>query len=429
MGWSAGQACSIPFSITKNERVLSSSATRGRVRKSGWSHPLRRSIEKSPVDSTSGLALAPGQFRVPVSKNVNLWEVKMRSALLSLTLPITLLALLGSASARDIVIPAGTIMQCTLDEPNLSSATVDVGDPVLCHPRALTEFGHSTFPRGTYIVGHVESEKEPGHFVGKGDLKLVFDRIGLPNDDVSLPGKVIAVRGYKVDKQGDIRGKGHPKRDVVEWMIPPLWPWKIMMLPARGPRPTLKGETAISMRLMDDVVIPQSALAEWHRFGQPASDAYLPSAYTRPASVVASESGARPLLTTVHEEVQPQPAVVPAGNDSLPQVAMANASLAVATTAPAGAPMPAWHYYGQRTTAAATPVANSSGPQLTLFAVNSGSVYAVTEYSVDNGSLSYTLPSGSNGSIPLQDINWETTTKLNSERNVKVTLKSRLSDN
>jgi len=28
----------------------------------------------------------------------------------------------------------------------------------------------------------------------------------------------------------------------VEWLIPPLWPWKILMLPAKGPRPALKGE-------------------------------------------------------------------------------------------------------------------------------------------------------------------------------------------
>ncbi len=354
----------------------------------------------------------------------------MRSALLSLALPISLLGLLASASARDIVIPAGTIMQCTLDEPNLSSATVNVGDPILCHPRSLTEFGHSTFPRGTYIVGHVESAKNPGHFVGKGNLKLVFDRIGLPNDDVSLPGKVIAVRGYHVDKEGKIIGKGHPKRDVVEWMIPPLWPWKIIMLPARGPRPTLKGETAVSMRLMDDVVIPQSALAEWHRFGQPTQDAYQPAAYTRPSSVLSPESGARPLLTTVHEPVNPQqPAVLPSGDDTLPQVAVTNASLALAQTTAAEAPAPSWHYYGQRTGASMTPAVSDSGPQLTLFAVNSGSVYAVTDYSVDNGSLSYTLPSGSNGSIPLQDINWESTTRLNSERNVKVTLKSKLTDN
>jgi hypothetical protein len=373
-------------------------------------------------------AIAPGQFQ---SSDSNIHrEVTMRSALLSLALPISLLGLLASASARDIVIPAGTIMQCTLDEPNLSSATVDVGDPILCHPRSLTEFGHSTFPRGTYIVGHVESAKNPGHFVGKGNLKLVFDRIGLPNDDVSLPGKVIAVRGYHVDKEGKIIGKGHPKRDVVEWMIPPLWPWKIIMLPARGPRPTLKGETAVSMRLMDDVVIPQSALAEWHRFGQPAQDAYQPSAY-RSRSAVVPGSGPRPLLTTVHDDpVEAQPAASVAENDTLPQVAVTNASLAVArtTATEAQSPAPAMHYYGQRS-AVATSAVDTTAANLTMFAVNSGSIYAVTEYSVDNGTLSYTLPSGSNGSIPLQDVNWETTTKLNSGRNVKVTLKSRLSDN
>jgi hypothetical protein len=364
----------------------------------------------------------------------------MRSALLSLALPISLLGLLASASARDIVIPAGTIMQCTLDEPNLSSATVDVGDPILCHPRSLTEFGHSTFPRGTYIVGHVESAKNPGHFVGKGSLKLVFDRIGLPNDDVSLPGKVIAVRGYKVDKQGDILGKGHPRRDVVEWMIPPLWPWKIIMLPARGPRPTLKGETPVSMRLMDDVVIPQSALAEWHRFGQPSSDAYQPSAYRSSRNSSAPVITQRPALQVVSDQATPpQPALITADNVTLQPAAVTPASMEVATPAPAEtpaqtqapeqAPVPAWHYYGQRTAATASPAVSNSGPQLTLFAVNSGSVYAVTDYTVDSGSLSYTLPSGSNGSIPLQDINWESTTKLNSERNVKLTLKSKLTDN
>lgn len=356
----------------------------------------------------------------------------MRSALLSLALPLTLLGLLASASARDIVIPAGTIMQCTLDEPNLSSATVDVGDPVLCHPRSLTEFGHSSFPRGTYIVGHVEAEKNPGHFVGKGKLKLVFDRIGLPNDDVSLPGKVIAVRGYKVDKQGDILGKGHPTRDVVEWMIPPLWPWKIIMLPARGPRPTLKGETAISMRLMDDVVIPQSALAEWHRFGEPRSDyvpsSYEPNAYTGRRTLV-SPSPARPLLQTARGQ---EPAVqTPAVTEgAAPAPAM---TLAVAKTNPVATPVatqsssvPAWHYYGQSTAASNT---EAAGPQLTMFAVKSGSVYAATQYSVDNGTLSYTLSNGSTGSMSMEDIDWDTTSKLNSQRNVKVTLPGQVSEN
>lgn len=357
----------------------------------------------------------------------------MRSALLSLALPITVLGLLATASARDIVIPAGTIMQCTLDEPNLSSATVDVGDPILCHPRSITEFGHSTFPRGTYIVGHVESAKNPGHFVGKGNLKLVFDRIGLPNDDVSLPGKVIAVRGYHVDKEGKIIGKGHPKRDVVEWMLPPLWPWKIIMLPARGPRPTLKGETAVSMRLMDDVVIPQSALAEWHRFGEPRSDAYQPSSYEEGAytgrRTLVTPSPARPLLTTVRGEQPPVQAPAVA-ESAAPAPAM---TLAVANNGPVATPVaaqspavPSWHYYGQST---ATSDTETARPQLAMFAVKSGSVYAVTTYSVDNDTLSYTLTNGSTGSMSLEDIDWDATTKLNSERNVHVALPSGVSDN
>ena len=200
------------------------------------------------------------------------WYVILAVSLLALTGTITL-----SASAREVVLPAGTLLKCTLDEPNLSSATVDVGDPVLCHLHAQTEFGQQAFPRGSYLVGHLEAAKDPGHFWGKGYLKLQFDRIGLPSGDLPLEAKVIATRGYKVDKQGDIKGKGHAVRDVVEWMIPPLWPWKVIMLPARGPRPTLKGETALSLRLMDDVEIPQVAQnygPSWHFFGRYQSDSF-----------------------------------------------------------------------------------------------------------------------------------------------------------
>ncbi len=176
------------------------------------------------------------------------------ATLATLTLGLTL-----SASARDVVLPAGTLLQCTLNEPNFSPSTAAVGDPVLCNLRGITEFGQQAFPRGSYLVGHLESAKQPGHFVGKGNMRLQFDRIGLPSGDLPLDAKVIATRGYKVNKDGDIRGKGHAKRDVVEWMLPPLWPWKVIMLPARGPQPALKGESVMTLRLMDDVQVPQVA--------------------------------------------------------------------------------------------------------------------------------------------------------------------------
>ena len=146
----------------------------------------------------------------------------LHAALAVSVLGLVVFSLSLGARARDVVLPAGTLLQCTLSEPNFSSATVDVGDPVLCHLRGITEFGQQAFPRGSYLVGHLEAAKDPGHFWGKGYLKLQFDRIGVPSGDLPLEAKVIATRGYKVDKQGKIDGKGHPVRDIVEWMIPPL---------------------------------------------------------------------------------------------------------------------------------------------------------------------------------------------------------------
>jgi hypothetical protein len=171
---------------------------------------------------------------------------------------VALLLLVPRIRAQDMLVPAGTLLQCTLNEPNLSSATTPVGDPVLCHLRTQQEFGKPMFPRGSMLAGHVEAEKEPGHFVGKGYIKITFDRVILPAGDLPMPAKVISARGYKVDKKGDIDGKGHAKRDVVEWLIPPLWPWKVIALPMRGPRPTLKGEEPLGLRLMEDIVIPRT---------------------------------------------------------------------------------------------------------------------------------------------------------------------------
>ena len=40
------------------------------------------------------------------------------------------------------------------------------------------------------------------------------------------------------------------------WMIPVLWPIDLINLPRRGPRPTLKAETKLTLRVMDDFGIP-----------------------------------------------------------------------------------------------------------------------------------------------------------------------------
>jgi hypothetical protein len=309
----------------------------------------------------------------------------MKCRLLFALLAVSLFAFTLNASAHDVVVPAGTLLQCTLNEPNLSSSSVDVGDPVLCHLRGVTEFGQQAFPRGSYLVGHIEAEKDPGHFFGKGYLKLQFDRIGVPGGDLPLDAKVIATRGYKVNKSGAIDGKGHAKRDVVEWMLPPLWPWKVIMLPARGPRPTLKGETVLSLRLMDDVQIPQLTASSqtygpgWHHFGNFQNQGFDDS----------RASSGRPQLT-----------VRPVSDSSVAQ--------------------PSYASYVTRSVD--LPMNIQSAPGMPVFVLNSGAVLSVSGYGYSENRITYTLVGGGSGVISSDDIDWITTTKLNNQRGVRLTL-------
>ena len=185
---------------------------------------------------------------------------------------------------NEMIVPAGTLLRCTLTEPSFSSKTADVGDPVVCALAGITMFDRRVFPRGAYLGGHLEAAQEPGHFVGKGYLKLTFDHIGLPNDQIPVPAKMIGASGYKVDKEGKIIGHGHATRDTVEWLIPPLWPLKVITLPARGPRPTLKSEEQFTLRLMDDVAIPAAPLPRWSYRGE-SSSKILPVPPPSPAKI------------------------------------------------------------------------------------------------------------------------------------------------
>src|SRR5258707_5675140 len=89
---------------------------------------------------------------------------------------VALLLLVPAIHAQDQLVPAGTLLQCTLDEPNFSSATAAVGDPVLCHLRTMQHFGRPLFPRGSMLGGHMEADKEHGHFVVKRYLLITIVR-------------------------------------------------------------------------------------------------------------------------------------------------------------------------------------------------------------------------------------------------------------
>lgn len=313
------------------------------------------------------------------------------------------------APTHDVAVPAGTLLECTLSEPRFSSATTSVGDPFLCYPRNLQEFGQPVFPRGAYLVGHLEDAKEPGHFVGKGYLKMTIDRIGLPATDIPVRAKVIAVAGYKVDKEGKVVGHGHATRDVVEWMLPPLWPWKVLTLPAKGPRPTLKGEVRIILRVMDDFVVPQQVAQNiqperlpmplkpshqnekgWRRFGEPAG---------------ALQKDSTPALQAI-----PVAGYVQA---TLPAMEPAVLTTALRAGDPEVAPPV------QETPARSV---ESWPASVTLFAMTDSAVVPVQQYWRDGDALVYVLTTGDKGSVRLDHIDWSITARLNWQRGVRVSL-------
>jgi hypothetical protein len=226
-------------------------------------------------------------------------------AMLLLVLP----SWLGAGAEQ--LIPAGSVVQCMVSEPHLSSKTEHVGDPVLCQLSHSEMYGRSVFPYGAYLVGRFEDYKDPGHFVGKGWMELKFDRMVVGNDTViPIASRVVATSGKNpVDRDGKIHGMGHPVRDTIEWMIPVLWPIDLINLPRRGPVPELKAETRLTVLVLNDFGIPtknevqhQPEMISRYNYADPAPQqqqaAPIERAYAQPVQA-AQQAYAQPSPTVV----------------------------------------------------------------------------------------------------------------------------------
>ena len=287
------------------------------------------------------------------------------------------LFLVSQAAARDLI-PAGTIIYCTLNEPNFSAKTAAIDDPVLCSLGPVREFGHSVFPHGAELEGRLQDDKKPGHFFGKGMLQLEFDRVILPNAEVlPLNAKIISAPHQKVDAHGEIHGKGHPKRDAVEWAIPVFWPEKLLTLPARGPYPTLKGETRLALRVMEDVEVgyPTSA-----RNSVPTPPWVKPSGY-------GSSSGFQP-----------------ASNDRMPRL------------------VPRVDYRQASLVPAHESVTSTPAEPVTIIALHAGTAVLARDYYVNGSNVHCVAQDGAEQDVPLAMVDLAETVKVNQERNVEFSL-------
>lgn len=60
-----------------------------------------------------------------------------------------------------------------------------------------------------------------------------------------------------------------------------------------------------------------------------------------------------------------------------------------------------------------------------VFVLTTGMAVSVSGYGYEDGRITYTLAGGGSGVISTDDIDWATTTRVNAQRGVRVTLHSR----
>jgi len=305
------------------------------------------------------------------------------------------LAAAARAQTRESIVPAGTLFQCTLNEPRFSSETAQIGDPVLCNVGSLAMFGRPVFPRGAYLSGRLVEFHDPGRFVGKGWLKLEFEGLTLPGGSFPLSARVISAPHYKVDALGKIRGSGHAQRDALEWAIPILWPEKLISLPMRGPRPTLKGETRILLKLLEDISVPASEVN--------SSEARsLPD----PPSRVGSSKNSN--LT----------------HGSFPTIRYGGASVPAAEAEPALARLPAAAERPRFKDFDRAPEGQPHAPRPTVLILKNGDAHLVTNYWLDVDHVVYIDNDGAQRAIPIDDLDFRTSMQINWERRVPFRLRS-----
>ena len=105
-------------------------------------------------------------------------------------------------------------------------------------------------------------------------------------------------------------------RDAIGWALPVLWPVKLATLPMRGPRPTLKGERAITLRLLEDVRVPCRGFgtdlfhSSFHYFEPPGEN------HAEAASSASAGEESVPAGTSMSSEASPRKLPMHQGDDS-----------------------------------------------------------------------------------------------------------------
>jgi hypothetical protein len=155
---------------------------------------------------------------------------------------------------------------------------------------------------------------------------------------------------------------------------------------------------------MDDVQIPQVAsLGEgWHFFGEGRSGALHDPQLGQPTAQLAR----RNVIPTSNQE----PVITP--------------QLSYASFVSREVPLPALSAAPSGAVSIGILRSTASAPRTPVFVLKSGMVLSVGNFSYRDGRITYSLASGGSGVISTDEIDWSTTTRVNSQRGVRLTLRS-----
>lgn len=158
---------------------------------------------------------------------------------------------------RPLELPAGLLLSLRVNE-HVNSRLLQPNEPILFEvANAARPFRSGpALPSGSLITARVVEAKPAGRIVGRATLDIAFDEILLPSGErYPLSAKIIEARGLGTDSSGRLIGRGHAKADAFFYTFPLTSPFRVMMIPARGPDIRFKGEQSVTIKLMEPVMI------------------------------------------------------------------------------------------------------------------------------------------------------------------------------
>jgi hypothetical protein len=156
---------------------------------------------------------------------------------------------------------------------------------------------------------------------------------------------------------------------------------------------------------MDDVQIPQVASTngpDWHFFGRP--------------------DGRNNIQNDSYYQQPYQGASLRQPNNAIPQLAVRNVSV-TSSEPPRVEEVPQVQYASYISKDMVGGGAATS-PGVPVFVLKSGMLLAVGNYTYQDGRINYELASGGTGVVSTDEVDWTTTTRLNAQRGVRVTLRA-----